>query len=199
MKSYWNRFKSFTIHDWISNGFMFVALVIGLYFSISFSVKRGSGFTLFGDANRQDNVREVKGPTTSDLLVLSIFWIFTALLFFLFVYTFFFKKQENLHLNEKDVVDGKTVGNRAARAVDIKIDILIGVLTLEVKKLRNNNACRCGVYLVVKHYNSVVKQAGVNVIGTLSVTALLYYIWYQCHNSSFLRQSGFVEKSRILF
>ena len=25
MKSYWNRFKSFTIHDWISNGFMFVA------------------------------------------------------------------------------------------------------------------------------------------------------------------------------
>ena len=109
MKSYWNRFKSFTIHDWISNGFMFVALVIGLYFSISFSVKRDSGFTLFGDANRQDNVREVKGPTTSDLLVLSIFWIFTALLFALFVYTFFFKKQENLHLNEKDVVDGKTV------------------------------------------------------------------------------------------
>ena len=96
MKSYWNRFKSFTIHDWISNGFMFVALVIGLYFSISFFFFMGSGFTLFVDANRQDNVREVKGPTTSDLLAL-------------FVYTFFFKKQENLHLNEKDVVDGKTV------------------------------------------------------------------------------------------
>ena len=109
MKSYWNRFKSFTIHEWISNGFMFVALVIGLYFSISFSVKRGSGFTLFGDPNRQDNVREIKGPTSGDLAVLSVFWVFTVLLLALFVYTFFFKKRERLHLNEKDIVDGRTV------------------------------------------------------------------------------------------
>lgn len=109
MKSLKQRFTSFSIHDWITSGTRFLATVLGLYFSISFSVKRSQGFTLFGDSNRQDNVRETLGPTKSDLLVLSLFWIFTILLLALFVYTLFFKKIGESHLNEKDIVDGKTV------------------------------------------------------------------------------------------
>ena len=109
MKSYWKRFKTFSVYDWVKAGTRFLALVVGLYFSICFSVKRSKGRTLFGDSNKQDNVREVVGPTRSDLLVLSLFWIFTLLLLALFVYTFFVKKVEPLHLNEKDIADGKTV------------------------------------------------------------------------------------------
>ena len=109
MKNYFKRFKSFPVHEWVTCSFRFLALVLGLYFSISFSVKRGQGFTLFGDSNRQDNVLEVKGPTSSDLLVLSLFWILTILVLLLFVYTFFFKKKEEIKRNSKDIVDGKTV------------------------------------------------------------------------------------------
>lgn len=104
------HFKSLKSSDYIIIGFLGLIVVLAYYFSISFSVKLSSGYTLFGDSSTFDNsVMETKGPTSSDISVLILFWVLTAILTGLFIYVLFFKKPNTEKIVKKEIVDGKTV------------------------------------------------------------------------------------------
>ena len=57
------------------------------------------------------------------------------------------------------VVDGHTVRDGAARAVDVEADVLFGVLTLKEQKLCNNKACRSIIYLFRKKNYSILQKS----------------------------------------
>ena len=107
--NYLSRFKKLTKNDIVLIVLMGLALFLGLYMSISMSVKISQGYTLFGDSNNHSN--EVETVTTSsDYLVLSLYWVLTALVLGLFVYHLFFKKpSDEKNVVRKSIVDGKTV------------------------------------------------------------------------------------------
>lgn len=111
MKTYFERFKKFTKEDWIIIAFMALFFAVGLYFSISFSVKLGKGLTLFGDSSvsYKSGEAEMVGPTRADIIVLSLYWVLTALLILLLTYYLFFRKPKKNTVIRKDIVDGKTV------------------------------------------------------------------------------------------
>lgn len=76
------------------------------------------------------------------------------------------------------VIDRHTVGHGAAGRIDIQADILVGILTLEVQKLSNDQTGSRRVDLFVEHDDSIVEQTGEDVIGTFSAVGLFYYIRY---------------------
>lgn len=94
-KYFVNRFKSFDVGSYVVLVSMFIFVVIGLYFSIGMSVTISKGLTLFGDSSNASNLIEVNGPTSSDILVITFFWIITVLLLLTFIYFLFFKKVKN--------------------------------------------------------------------------------------------------------
>ncbi len=105
-----NRIKSFDKHDWIILAFLLVVIILGLYLSIGMTVSAANGYTLFGDSSYYDSSEaEIYGPTSSDILVITVFWILTALCIATFVFLFFFKKKEKKEVVLKEIVDGKTV------------------------------------------------------------------------------------------
>lgn len=109
-KDYFSRFKKMSIDDYIIIGFLTLVVILGLYFSISFSVKMGLGYTLFGDSSKYSNdVMEVHGPTSADIYVLILFWVLTALTLTIDVFIVFFKKIEKKNVVRKEIVDGKAV------------------------------------------------------------------------------------------
>ena len=74
------------------------------------------------------------------------------------------------------VINGHTGGHAAAGAVDIHLNILVGVLRLEIEKLCHDEA-GCGIiHLFAQEYDTVVEQAGENVIGTLTAVGLLHNV-----------------------
>ena len=79
------------------------------------------------------------------------------------------------------VVYRESVSYTAAGAVDVKTDILCGILTFKVKQLRHDDAGGRAVDFFIEHDDPVVQKAGVNVIRTLASVGLLNYIWYQWH------------------
>lgn len=103
-----NHFKKMSIHDLISLVFMGLASVLGLYMSIGMSVSIANGKTLFGDSANHENVMETT-VSSSDYIVMSLFWILTAAVLTLFVYYLVFKKPDEKKPVKKEIVQGKTV------------------------------------------------------------------------------------------
>lgn len=105
------RFKKFTVSNWVTAGFMFLILGFGLYMSIGMSVKLAQGYTLFGDSSVYDNTKvETSGPTSADISVLVLYWVLTVALLALFVYFVFFRNVEEVNKpTNKKIVDGQTV------------------------------------------------------------------------------------------
>ena len=75
------------------------------------------------------------------------------------------------------VVNRHTVGDGAAGAVDIQLNLLVRVLRLQIQKLGHYQAGRCGVHFFTQEDDAVVEQAGKNIVGPLSPIGLLNYIW----------------------
>lgn len=94
--------------DWITIGFMGLITVIGLYMSIAFTVKIAQGLTLFGDSTNSSGAVETS-VTSTDYIVLSLYWVLTVLVLALLVYTLFFKKINDEKPTRKEIVNGKTV------------------------------------------------------------------------------------------
>lgn len=94
-KYFVNRVKSFDVGSYIVLISMFIFVIIGLYFSIGMSISLSKGLTLFGDSSNASNTIEINGPTSSDILVITFFWIITVLLLLTFIYFLFFKKLKN--------------------------------------------------------------------------------------------------------
>ena len=80
------------------------------------------------------------------------------------------------------VVDGHAVGDGAAGAVDIEVDVLLGVLTLEVEQLCHDHAGGGGVDILAQHNDAVVQQAGEDVIAALTARSLFDNIRYKAHS-----------------
>ena len=97
-----------TKNEWFSVIGLGIAVFLGLYFSISFSVVIAQGKTLFGSSSNLEGNVELS-TTNTDLVVLSLFWILTILLLALFVYVSFFKKSDETKPVRKEIVDGRTV------------------------------------------------------------------------------------------
>ncbi len=109
-ENYLSRFKKMSRDTYIIIVFMTLIALLGLYFSIAFSVKMSSGWTLFGNSSQYSNtVMEEKGPTSADISVLILFWVLTILVLATDIYVAFFKKIENKKVIRKEIVDGKAV------------------------------------------------------------------------------------------
>ncbi len=102
------HFKKMTKNDIVSLICMGLASVLGLYMSIGMSVSIANGKTLFGDANNHEDVMETV-VSTNDYIVLTLFWVLTAIVLFLFVYYLIFKKPDEKKIVKKEIVEGKTV------------------------------------------------------------------------------------------
>ncbi len=109
-ENYLSRFRKMNRDTYIIIAFMTIIALLGLYFSIAFSVKMASGYTLFGDSSQYSNsIMEQKGPTGADISVLILFWVLTILVLAIDIYVTFFKKIENKKVIRKEIVDGKAV------------------------------------------------------------------------------------------
>ena len=71
------------------------------------------------------------------------------------------------------VIDRHAVGDAAAGAVDVELDVLIGILRLQIEHLGDDQAGCGGVDLLAEENDAVVEQAGENVIGPLAAAGLL--------------------------
>lgn len=102
-----NRFSKFNVHNYIILGAVIIISALGLQFSIGMSISLSKGLTLFGDEKNHTNKMEIEGPTSSDIRVLTIFWILTTLvLAFLIFHAFFYKLPEK-EVKQKEIVDKK--------------------------------------------------------------------------------------------
>ncbi len=109
-ENYLSRFRKMNRDTYIIIAFMTIIALLGLYFSIAFSVKMASGYTLFGDSSQYSNsIMEQKGPTGADISVLVLFWVLTVLVLATDIYVTFFKKIETKKVIRKEIVDGKAV------------------------------------------------------------------------------------------
>ena len=85
----------------------------------------------------------------------------------------------NIRLNVlHGVIDGETRSHTAAGAVDIKLDVLIGILRLQIQQLRHDQAGGGVIDLLGQHDDAVVEQAGKNVIRALPAGGLLDNVRY---------------------
>jgi hypothetical protein len=108
-KSYWDRFRHFSVASWLSIGFMAVADVVGFYFSIAMTIVLSQGKTLFGNSASSATGVEIQGPTGADLTVVPFFWVLSVLVLALLVYFLFFRKEPEKTEVHKAIVNGKTV------------------------------------------------------------------------------------------
>lgn len=104
-----NRFRKINRDEWIVIAALLVVLAILLWFSIGMSISLSQGFTLFGDPSNTTGKVETDGPTSSDITVLSLFWVLTVLILAIFVYRLFFRKIEKTNVVRKEIVNGKTI------------------------------------------------------------------------------------------
>ena len=74
------------------------------------------------------------------------------------------------------IVDGHAVRHGAAGAVDIKLNILIRILGLQIQHLGHYQAGGGGVDLLAQENDPVIQQTGENVVGPLAAVGLLYNI-----------------------
>ena len=74
------------------------------------------------------------------------------------------------------VIDGHAGRHGSAGAVNVHLDVLVGILRFQIKKLGNHQAGSCIVHLFAQEDDAVVEQAGENIIGTLTPIGLLHNI-----------------------
>ena len=70
------------------------------------------------------------------------------------------------------VIDRHAVGHTAAGGVDIKLDVLIGILRLEIEHLRHDQARGGAVDLFGQDDDTVVEQAGEDIVRPLAAAGL---------------------------
>src|SRR5439155_8533936 len=66
------------------------------------------------------------------------------------------------------VVDGQSRRQRAARAVDVDADLLVGILAVEEEQLRDNQIGDIVIDLGAKEDDAIAKQPGIDVIRSLA-------------------------------
>ena len=74
------------------------------------------------------------------------------------------------------VIDGKPCGDGSSRAVDVELDILIRILSLEEEELRDNKFCGLVCDLAAQHDDPLLQETGKDVVGALTGTGLLNHI-----------------------
>src|SRR5207248_2414682 len=70
------------------------------------------------------------------------------------------------------IVDGERRGQRAARAVDVDLDVLLGRLVLEKEQLRRDGARHVVVDDAADEDDTVLEQSRVNVVGALATSVV---------------------------
>jgi hypothetical protein len=75
-------------------------------------------------------------------------------------------------------MDGHTVRNGTAGAVDVELDVLVRVLGFQVQQLSDHQRGGGGVHILTQKDDTVIEKTGENVIGPFSAAGLLYYIRY---------------------
>ena len=76
------------------------------------------------------------------------------------------------------VINGHARRDAAAGAVDIKLNVLVGILGFQIQKLGNYQTGSGVVDFLRQENDAVVQQAGENVIAALSAAGLLNNIGY---------------------
>ena len=66
------------------------------------------------------------------------------------------------------VIDRHARGDRSSGRINIKVDILVGILRLKVEHLCYHERCGNVVYLVGEEYDSVIEKSRINVVGALT-------------------------------
>ena len=74
------------------------------------------------------------------------------------------------------VIDSHSRGHTAAGAVDIHLNVLVGILRLQIKELRHHKAGGGIIHLFAKEYDTVIEQPGKDVVGTLAAVRLLHNV-----------------------
>ncbi|MFA6829975.1 MAG: hypothetical protein WCR67_04660 [Bacilli bacterium] len=110
MENIKKRFSRFTVNDWVIAISLTVVMIVGVVFSICFSVKLSQGYTLFGNSDAfAGNVVESVGPTSADIMVTTLFWILSVILLAYDVFFFFFRKIEKKTVVHKEIINGRTI------------------------------------------------------------------------------------------
>ena len=98
------------------------------------------------------------------------------------------------------VIDRHARRDRAAGAVDVEVDLLIGVLHLQKEHLRDDQVRRHIVDLPGKEDDAVLEQAGIDVIGSFAAVGLFYDDRDKAHRVSLLlRQRRGSAAAYLLF
>src|SRR5262249_36902592 len=72
------------------------------------------------------------------------------------------------------VIYGKASGDAAAGAVDVEVDVAVGILAREDEELGDDEVCEVIVDGVADEDDAVLQKAGVDVVGSLATGALLH-------------------------
>jgi hypothetical protein len=83
------------------------------------------------------------------------------------------------------IVDGHTCRYDAARGVDVKDNLFVCIFCFKEQHLRYDYARRHLVYVIVKHNDTVFKQATVDIVATFAFSGLLDYHWNKGHGLPF--------------
>ena len=76
------------------------------------------------------------------------------------------------------VVDCHAGSDRTAGAVDVQRNILLIVLSFQIQQLCNYQTGSCIVDLIGQHDDTIIQQAGKNIIGTFTAAGLFYNVRY---------------------
>jgi hypothetical protein len=79
------------------------------------------------------------------------------------------------------VVDRETCGDRSARRVDIKINVLLGIFGFKKKQLRDDQVRNLIVDRRAEKNDVVFEKPGVDIKRALATRRLLDDHWYQSH------------------
>ena len=79
------------------------------------------------------------------------------------------------------VIDGHASRDAAAGAVNVKLNILVRILCLQIQQLRHNQGSRGIIDLFGQENNAVIQQTGENIIAALAAAGLLNNIGNQTH------------------
>ena len=74
------------------------------------------------------------------------------------------------------IIDCHACRDGTTGAVDVHLNVLVGILCLQIQQLRNYQAGSCIIHLFAQEDDAVVEQAGENIIRPLSPVGLLHNI-----------------------
>ena len=95
---------------------------------------------------------------------------------------------DRLHIQANElhrVVDRHPGVDRPARGVDVKVDVLVGIVGLQVDELGDDQVGRFLIDLPPEEHDTVVEQVGIDVERTLAAGGLLYDHRNEWHEASY--------------